>query len=79
MINSEIHVTENIFWNMSSLFSSCVPILYTYVQYSSIINNDVYYTPYSGICHGYGWGMNDAGGSDIYVGLGTYKYVENLT
>ncbi|KYG44356.1 hypothetical protein M433DRAFT_135628 [Acidomyces richmondensis BFW] len=79
MINSGIHVTENIFWNMSSLFSSCVPILYTYVQYSIIVNNDVYYTTYSGICHGYGWGMNEAGGSDIYVGLRTYKYQHIFT
>ena len=74
MINSEIHASGNIFYNTSSLFSSTVPILFTYVQYSSITDNDISYAPYSGICHGYGWGMNDAGGSQLYIDFGTYEY-----
>lgn len=74
LINSHIHVRENIFYNTSALFSSTVPVLFTYVQDSSIVNNDVSHTPYSGICHGYGWGMNDAGGSETYVERGTYQY-----
>lgn len=74
MINSGIHATENIFYNTSTLFSSTVAIMYTYVQYSSIVNNDISHTPYSGICLGYGWGMNDVGGSPLYVSFGTYNY-----
>lgn len=74
MINSGIHAIENIFYNTSTLFSSTVAIMYTYVQYSSIVNNDIWHTPYSGICLGYGWGMNDVGGSPLYVSFGTYNY-----
>lgn len=74
MINSEIHVEENIFYNTSSLFSSTVPVFFSYVQDSSIVHNDISHTPYSGICHGYGWGMNDAGGSQTYIDRGTYQY-----
>lgn len=74
MINSDILIGGNIFYNTSSLFSSTVPILATYVQYSNIINNDINFVPYSGICHGYGWGSNDAGGSGTYMQRGLYNY-----
>ncbi|KAF2275439.1 pectin lyase-like protein [Westerdykella ornata] len=79
MVNTNIEVSNNIFYNVSSLFSSTVPILFTYVQYSTISHNDVYITPYSGICHGYGWGSNDAGGSSEYVKRGLYKYQPQYT
>ena len=74
MLNSRIEISGNIFYNVSSLFSSTVPILATYVQYTTISHNDIYVTPYSGICLGYGWGSNDAGGSSEYVNRGLYKY-----
>ena len=74
MLNSNIEISGNIFYNVSSLFSSTVPILTTYLQYSTISHNDIYIAPYSGICHGYGWGSNDAGGSSEYVKRGLYKY-----
>lgn len=74
MTNSHIDISGNIFYNVSSLFSSTVPILATYVQNSVISHNDIYITPYSGICIGYGWGSNDAGGSSEYVNRGLYKY-----
>ncbi|KUL82893.1 hypothetical protein ZTR_09020 [Talaromyces verruculosus] len=74
MINANIHLTGNIFYNISSLFSSTVSILATYVQYSEISHNDVSSMPYSGICHGYGWGANDAGGSQTYITRGLYNY-----
>lgn len=73
-INSGIHISGNIFYNTSSLFSSTVPILFTYVQHGSITHNDISHTPYSGLCVGYGWGMNDAGGSETYVDRGTYQF-----
>jgi hypothetical protein len=72
--NSHIHVTENVFYNVSSLFSSTVPILVTYAQYSTFTNNEIYSVPYSAICHGYGWGSNDANGSAEYVERGLYDY-----
>ncbi|KAM7192178.1 xylanase A [Rhypophila sp. PSN 637] len=74
MINQYIDITGNIFYNFSVLYSSTVPIFAAYVQYSTISNNDIDYTPYSGICLGYGWGSNDAGGSSEYVNRGLYKY-----
>ncbi|KAF4437396.1 hypothetical protein F53441_13073 [Fusarium austroafricanum] len=74
MLLSHIHVSNNIFNNNSVLWSSTVPILFTYTQFSSITHNDLYNHPYSGICHGYGWGSNDEGGSEDYVKRGLYKY-----
>ncbi|KAF9780341.1 hypothetical protein IL306_000626 [Fusarium sp. DS 682] len=74
MLLSNIHASNNIFNNNSVLWSSTVPILFTYTQFSSISHNDIYNQPYSGICHGYGWGSNDEGGSPEYVKRGLYKY-----
>ncbi|RGP81162.1 xylanase a [Fusarium longipes] len=74
MLVSHIHASNNIFNNNSVLWSSTVPILFTYTQFSSITHNDIYNQPYSGICHGYGWGSNDAGGSEKYIKRGLYKY-----
>ncbi|KAF2740085.1 pectin lyase-like protein [Polyplosphaeria fusca] len=71
---SHINVSENVFYNVSSLFSSTVPILMTYGQYSTITNNEIYTAPYSGICHGYGWGSNDAGGTKTYIDRGLYDF-----
>ncbi|EMD96315.1 hypothetical protein COCC4DRAFT_123532 [Bipolaris maydis ATCC 48331] len=79
MTNSGIEISGNIFYNVSSLFSSTVPILATYVQNSLISHNDIYITPYTGICIGYGWGSNDAGGSSEYVNRGLYKYQPKYT
>ncbi|KIL84666.1 hypothetical protein FAVG1_12193 [Fusarium avenaceum] len=74
MLMSHIHASNNIFNNNSALWSSTVPILFTYTQFSSITHNDIYNQPYSGICHGYGWGSNDEGGSVEYLNRGLYKY-----
>lgn len=79
MTNTKIEISGNIFYNVSSLFSSTVPILATYIQESLISHNDIYITPYSGICIGYGWGSNDAGGSSEYVNRGLYKYQPKYT
>ncbi|KAK6841189.1 hypothetical protein PG987_002049 [Apiospora arundinis] len=71
---TRITIAGNIFTNNSALFSSTVPVFLSYLQYSTVSHNDIYTTPYSGICHGYGWGSNDAGGSQEYVNRGLYKY-----
>lgn len=71
---TRINISGNIFTNNSALFSSTVPIFLSYLQYSTVSHNDIFTTPYSGICHGYGWGSNDAGGSQEYVNRGLYKY-----
>jgi hypothetical protein len=74
MLNSRIEISGNIFSNVSSLFSSTVPIFVSYLRDSTISHNDIDLVPYSGICHGYGWGSNDAGGSDVYIKRGLYNY-----
>lgn len=74
MVNTKIHLSDNIFYNVSSLYSSTVSIFVSYVQYSEISHNDIFTVPYSGICHGYGWGSNDAGGSQTYIDRGLYNY-----
>jgi hypothetical protein len=79
MINTHISISNNIFYNNSALFSSTVPILVTYIQYSTIDHNDLDNTPYSGLCHGYGWGSNDAGGSPEYQTRGLYNYQPKYT
>ncbi|KAI1818674.1 pectin lyase-like protein [Poronia punctata] len=74
MTITNIDISNNIFYDVSIFYSSCVPILVTYLQNSSISHNDVSTTQYSGICHNYGWGSNDAGGSDEYQNRGLYNY-----
>lgn len=56
MIVSSILISGNIFYNISSLYSSTVAVFVSYVQFSEISHNDISKVPYSGICHGYGWG-----------------------
>jgi hypothetical protein len=70
MLNSRIEI----FRNVSSLFSATVPIFASYVQSSTISHNDIDLAPYSGICLGFGWGSNDAGGSPEYEKRGLYTF-----
>lgn len=79
MVNSHITIEGNIFFNNSALFSSTVNILTTYIQFSTIRHNNIFTAPYSGICHGYGWGSNDAGGSPAYALRGLYDYQPRYT
>jgi hypothetical protein len=79
MTNAYIDISNNIFYNVSTLFSSTVPIFASYVQYSTISFNDIDTTPYSGICLGYGWGSNDAGGTSEYVNRGLYTFQPRYT
>lgn len=74
MINTHLTFSNNIFYNVSSLYSSTVPIFVSYVQDTVVSHNDLYITPYSVICHGFGWGSNDAGGSTEYTNRGLYNF-----
>ena len=49
-------------------------ILSTYVTNAQILHNEVSNVPYDGIDTGYGWGINDAGGSNDYVDRGYYNW-----
>ncbi|ORY11696.1 hypothetical protein BCR34DRAFT_652167 [Clohesyomyces aquaticus] len=79
MTVSHITISGNIFYNVSSLYSSTVPIFVSYIQDSAVSHNDIYVTPYSGICIGYGWGSNDAGGSQEYTNRGLYNFQPKYT
>jgi hypothetical protein len=79
MLNSKIEISGNIFRNVSSLFSATVPIFASYVQSSTISHNDIDIAPYSGICLGFGWGSNDAGGSPEYEKRGLYTFQPKYT
>jgi hypothetical protein len=74
MINTGISIQENIFYNISNIYTSTVAIFAPYIQYSDFTHNDINEAPYSGLCLGYGWGLNDEGGSPLYEQRGTYKY-----
>lgn len=79
MINHHLTIANNIFYNVSILYSSTVPIFASYVQDSLISHNDIDTTPYSAICIGYGWGSNDAGGTSEYVNRGLYNFQPRYT
>ena len=44
-----------------------------------ISHNEVYNMPYTGMSIGYGWGANDAGGSNQYANRGLYNYQPRYT
>ncbi|KAH7377393.1 hypothetical protein BKA66DRAFT_422224 [Pyrenochaeta sp. MPI-SDFR-AT-0127] len=74
MTNKFITITENIFTDQQYTITSGVPIFVTYTEGTKITHNDISNVPYSGICYGYGWGSNDAGGSPRYQDRGLYKH-----
>lgn len=74
MTNENITVQENIFYDQQYTISSGTPIFVTYVTGAKVLHNDISNIPYSGICYGYGWGSNDAGGSSTYKKRGLYNY-----
>ncbi|KAF1938519.1 hypothetical protein EJ02DRAFT_437040 [Clathrospora elynae] len=53
MLNSQLEISGNIFYNVSLLFRSIVSIVATYIENSAIALNDIYHTPYSAICISY--------------------------
>jgi len=79
MTNSHISISNNAFYNVSTLYSSTVPIFLSYVQQSTISHNEIDTTPYSAICIGYGWGSNDVGGTSEYVNRGLYSFQPRYT
>ena len=74
MTNSNITIDANTIVGTSFTYQDNSGILSTYVDTATITRNEVAQLPYDGIDIGYGWGINDPGGSPDYEGRGYYQY-----
>jgi hypothetical protein len=74
MINANNRILENTIVNTAITYRSAAGLLVTYNNGTEIVGNALSELPYSGICWGYGWGSNDAGGNPEYVQRGLYNY-----
>ena len=74
MINRNITISNNRVHDIGLDYRGITSFLPTYVTNATIAHNEVYNMPYSGISVGFGWGANDAGGSNDYANRGLYNY-----
>jgi hypothetical protein len=74
MTNKDITVSGNTVTRVALDYREMAGILSTYVTHAVITHNDVSNLTYDGIDVGWGWGANDAGGSQDYRNRGLYNY-----
>ncbi|MFY1687748.1 ricin-type beta-trefoil lectin domain protein [Plantactinospora sp. WMMB782] len=74
MTNRDITISNNRIHDIGVEHRGIVSVLTTYVNTATISHNEVYNMPYTGMSMGYGWGANDAGGSNHYADRGLYNY-----
>ncbi|SMC93084.1 RICIN domain-containing protein [Lentzea albidocapillata] len=74
MVNRNITVSHNRIHDIAVEYRGNVSVLNTYVSTATVSHNEIYNMPYSGLSLGYGWGANDAGGSNHYANRGLYDY-----
>ncbi len=79
MIDQNITLSNNQVHDMGLDYRGITSFLATYVTNATIAHNEVYNMPYSGISVGFGWGSNDAGGSNDYANRGLYNYQPRYT
>lgn len=74
MTNRDITISNNRLHDLGVEHRGIVSVLTTYVTNATVSHNEVYNMPYTGMSMGYGWGANDAGGSNHYADRGLYNY-----
>jgi hypothetical protein len=74
MTNRDFTFSNNVVHDMGLDHRGISSFLPTYVTNATITHNEIYNMPYSGLTVGYGWGANDAGGSNDYANRGLYNY-----
>lgn len=74
MTNENILIQDNTISRVAVDYKDNSGILSTYVTNAQILHNEVSNVPYDGIDTGFGWGINDAGGSNDYVDRGYYNW-----
>jgi hypothetical protein len=74
MTNRDLTITDNVAHDLGLDYRGITSFLPTYVTNATISHNEIYNLPYLGIGVGYGWGANDAGGSNDYANRGLYNY-----
>ena len=74
MTNRDIVLENNTVNRVAVDYKDNSGILSTYVTNIDIVHNEVANVAYNGIDTGFGWGANDAGGSDEYERRGYYNW-----
>ncbi|MGN5382417.1 RICIN domain-containing protein [Streptomyces lasalocidi] len=74
MTDQNITISNNLVTGVAQDYKDMPGILSTYVSHAVITHNEVSNLGYDGIDVGWGWGINDRGGSQDYVNRGTYNY-----
>ena len=77
LVNHDMTISDNLVHDIGIDYRDFAGIMFTYTQKVTVTHNEIYNVPYSGICSGYGWGANDAGGNADYKSRSTgnlYQY-----
>lgn len=79
MTNSDVLIQGNTVERTSFTYRENAGVLSTYVDSAQILQNEVFDLPYDAIDIGFGWGVNDPGGSQDYVDRGYYQFNPTYT